>query len=117
MRIPPPPTPRRRQPSQRTRITGSTPLHHLQFVLRGKRPPPSPLRNLRIGTLPSSARHPSRIFDPGRSVEEVMRGGEAIGLSSMRERVQLLGGTLRLSSLLGQGTTVKILIPLGRVLR
>jgi signal transduction histidine kinase len=46
-----------------------------------------------------------------------MRGGEAIGLSSMRERVQLLGGTLRLSSLLGQGTTVKILIPLGRVLR
>jgi signal transduction histidine kinase len=58
------------------------------------------------------------VSDAGRgfTVEEATKTGEGIGLSSMRERVQLLGGTLRLSSLLGHGTTVDISIPLGRVL-
>lgn len=60
----------------------------------------------------------ARVSDTGRgfSAEEVMKAGKGIGLSSMRERVQLLGGTLRLSSLLGHGTTVEILIPIGRAL-
>jgi signal transduction histidine kinase len=60
----------------------------------------------------------ARVSDAGRgfTVEEATKTGEGIGLSSMRERVQLLGGTLRLSSLLGHGTTVDISIPLGRVL-
>ncbi len=60
----------------------------------------------------------ARVSDTGRgfSVEEATKAGEGIGLSSMRERVQLLGGTLRLSSLLGHGTTVEILVPLGKVL-
>jgi signal transduction histidine kinase len=55
----------------------------------------------------------ARVSDTGRgfSVEEATN---ALGLSSMRERVQLLGGQLRLSSLVGHGTTVEISVPLGR---
>lgn len=60
----------------------------------------------------------ARVSDTGRgfSVDDVARAGESIGLSSMRERVQLLGGVLRLSSRPGEGTTAEISIPLGRVL-
>lgn len=60
----------------------------------------------------------ARVSDTGRgfSVQEATKPGEGIGLSSMRERVQLLGGTLRLSSMLGHGTTVEFSIPFGRVL-
>lgn len=60
----------------------------------------------------------ARVSDTGRgfSVEEVTKAGGGIGLSSMRERVQLLGGTLRLSSLPGHGATVDISIPLAPVL-
>lgn len=60
----------------------------------------------------------ARVSDTGRgfSVEEVTKAGHGIGLSSMRERVQLLGGALRLSSRLGHGTTAEISIPLGRAL-
>lgn len=61
----------------------------------------------------------AQVSDTGRgfSVEEATKVGEGLGLSSMRERVQLLGGALRLSSLPGRGTTVEISIPLDRVLR
>lgn len=61
----------------------------------------------------------ARVSDTGRgfSVKEATNAGKGLGLSSMRERVQLLGGELRLSSLLGQGTTVEISIPFGKVLR
>ncbi len=61
----------------------------------------------------------ARVSDTGQgfSVEEATSNGEGIGLCSMRERVQLLGGTLRVSSLLGHGTTVDISIPLRRVPR
>ena len=41
---------------------------NLELVLRGERPTPGPLGHLRIGTLPSSIRHPTKIFDPGRPV-------------------------------------------------
>lgn len=61
----------------------------------------------------------ARVSDTGRgfSVEKMTKqAGQGIGLSSMRERVHLLGGTLRLSSLPGHGTTVDITIPLSRVL-
>lgn len=60
----------------------------------------------------------ARVSDTGRgfSVAEVTKTGKGIGLSSMRERVRLLGGTLRLSSQLGHGTTVEISIPLGWIL-
>ena len=84
---------RRGQPGQRAGVAGPPPLHDvagvqalpaqqrallpirggvvggqdLQLVLRGERPPPGPLGHLRIGTFRSSSRHPTRIFDPGRS--------------------------------------------------
>jgi signal transduction histidine kinase len=59
----------------------------------------------------------AQVSDTGRgfSVEKATTTGEGLGLSSMRERVQLLGGELHLSSLVGHGTTVEISIPLGRV--
>lgn len=61
----------------------------------------------------------ARVSDTGRgfSVEKTKQAGQGLGLSSMQERMQLLGGTLRLSSLLGHGTTVEISIPLSKVLR
>ena len=60
----------------------------------------------------------AQVSDTGQGflVDEVTKAGDGIGLSSMRERVQLLGGRLRLSSRPGQGTTTEISIPLGRVL-
>ena len=60
----------------------------------------------------------ARVSDTGRgfSVEKAKEAGAGIGLSTMQERVQLLGGTLRLSSALGHGATVDISIPLGPVL-
>jgi signal transduction histidine kinase len=73
--------------------------------------------NVTVGISESQLR--ARVFDTGRgfSVEEATNAGQGLGLSSMRERVQLLGGELRLSSVSGQGTTVEISIPFGRVLR
>ncbi|QKG19900.1 sensor histidine kinase [Actinomadura verrucosospora] len=42
----------------------------------------------------------------GFDVDEVLAGPDAVGLTSMRERMELLGGTLALTSAKGQGTTV-----------
>ncbi len=57
----------------------------------------------------------ARVSDTGRgfSVQKATNTGKGLGLSSMRERVQLVGGELRLSSRLGYGTTVEIAVPLG----
>ncbi|MGH3866690.1 MAG: sensor histidine kinase [Pseudonocardiaceae bacterium] len=59
----------------------------------------------------------ARVSDTGQgfSVKEATNALKGHGLSSMRERVQLIGGELRLSSLLGHGTTAEISIPLGRM--
>jgi signal transduction histidine kinase len=58
----------------------------------------------------------AQVSDTGRgfSVEEAINARKGLGLSSMRERVALIGGELRLSSLLGHGTTLEISVPLGR---
>ena len=66
----------------------------------------------------SESRLYALVSDNGRgfSVDEVTKVGKGLGLSSMRERVQLLGGVLRLSSQPGHGTTAEIFIPLSRVL-
>lgn len=59
----------------------------------------------------------ARVSDTGRgfSVEEATKAGQGVGLSSMRERVQLIDGALRVSSTPSHGTTVEISIPLGGV--
>jgi signal transduction histidine kinase len=49
-------------------------------------------------------------FDPGESLAELPRAGK-LGLAGMEERVRLLGGTLKIQSKLGKGTTVEIEIP------
>lgn len=58
----------------------------------------------------------ARVCDTGRgfAVDEVARSNDGIGLSSMRERMQLLGGTFGLSSRPGEGTTATITVPLPR---
>lgn len=52
-----------------------------------------------------------RVADDGRGFAD---GGSAgVGLSSMRERAEELGGSLEVTSMPGQGTTVTALLPLG----
>jgi two-component system sensor histidine kinase DegS len=50
----------------------------------------------------------------GFNVEETLAGadGRAIGLSTIRERIQMLGGELKIQSHLGQGTRAEVTIPL-----
>jgi hypothetical protein len=48
----------------------------------------------------------------GFDVEHVLEGGASTGLASMRERTDLLGGTLRITSEPGEGTTVEAELPL-----
>lgn len=59
----------------------------------------------------------ARVADTGRGfpVEEAIQARTGIGLSSMRERVELLGGTLVVSSAPGAGATVEMSVPLGPV--
>ena len=51
-------------------------------------------------------------FDVQKKKE--MSGGErcGFGLSMMKERVTLLGGTIQIKSVIGEGTTVSVEIPL-----
>ena len=48
----------------------------------------------------------------GASTEELSRGGH-YGILGMRERIERLGGELKIVSTPGQGTTVKVHLPLG----
>jgi signal transduction histidine kinase len=52
------------------------------------------------------------IHDNGKGIsEEGLSGKSSLGLLGMRERALLLGATLTISSTLGKGTTVSVLIP------
>jgi PAS domain S-box-containing protein len=55
-----------------------------------------------------------RGFDPSASSQNTAGPGEKVGLSSMRERVALLGGVLELKSKPGVGTNVIAEVPLPR---
>ena len=59
-----------------------------------------------------------KIADNGKSfeVERVLnaRGTKRLGLLGMRERVEMVGGRFTVESVLGSGTTIKALIPLGK---
>ena len=52
-----------------------------------------------------------RIRDDGRGMAAAAQRG--FGLLGMRERVEALGGSLRLESALGRGVMVAALVPLG----
>jgi signal transduction histidine kinase len=52
------------------------------------------------------------IHDNGKGIsEEALSGKSSLGIVGMRERALMLGGTLTISSTLGNGTTVRVLIP------
>jgi PAS domain S-box-containing protein len=52
------------------------------------------------------------IHDNGKGIsEEALSGKSSLGILGMRERALMLGGTLTISSTLGNGTTVRVLIP------
>jgi signal transduction histidine kinase len=53
------------------------------------------------------------VSDDGQGFEKAkIASGNSIGLSSMRERIRLLGGTLSIRSKLGEGTSVSAVLPL-----
>jgi signal transduction histidine kinase len=49
-------------------------------------------------------------FDPGRV--SISSGQRHLGLISMRERAEIIGGTLDVYTALGKGTTVEVFIPI-----
>jgi signal transduction histidine kinase len=53
-----------------------------------------------------------RGFEPSASYQNTAGPGETVGLSSMRERVALLGGVLELKSKPGVGATVIAEVPI-----
>jgi signal transduction histidine kinase len=59
-----------------------------------------------------------RIADDGqgfdlREAAAQAKGGEHLGLWSMRERIEQLGGRLQIDSQPGSGTTIQATVPLG----
>jgi PAS domain S-box-containing protein len=55
------------------------------------------------------------IADDGRGFEQSAQRPVSFGLVGMRERVLIMGGRLQLDSTLGEGTTLRIYIPLDQV--
>jgi signal transduction histidine kinase len=53
-----------------------------------------------------------RVRDAGQGFAPAAAGGESFGLVNMRERVEALGGSFRLDSAPGAGTTVEARVPL-----
>ena len=56
-----------------------------------------------------------RVVDQGKGFDPqgALAAGESSGLAGMRERSQLLGGTLMIESAAGVGTSVTAVLPLG----
>ena len=54
------------------------------------------------------------VSDLGRGFDmEAAKRGKGLGLTSMRERVRLINGTIAIDSKLMGGTTVHVRVPLG----
>ena len=51
-----------------------------------------------------------RVADEGRGFE--IGSDPGLGLMSMRERLRLVGGTMRVSSFLMQGTDIEAVVPI-----
>jgi signal transduction histidine kinase len=66
--------------------------------------------NVRIDIVPHLAR--AIVEDDGVGFDNAREPASAAGLASMRERVELLGGTMSLASAPGSGTSVEVIVPL-----
>jgi signal transduction histidine kinase len=51
------------------------------------------------------------VADDGIGFEPSLKGAEGFGLRGMRERVERLGGTLRIDSSPGAGTRLRVDVP------
>jgi len=54
-----------------------------------------------------------RVKDYGKGFDP-MQTSDGLGLVSMRERLRLVGGTIKISSAIGLGTEVEAVVPLNR---
>ena len=78
-------------------------------------PPSTGTRRARWSRSTRTTRHgASRRSRRRRRLRSVLRGTDGFGLLGMRERVQLLDGTLRVESTPGDGTVVQASIPIQR---
>lgn len=57
-----------------------------------------------------------RDFGKGFAVEETTLESRSSGLAAMKERMHLVGGTCSISSEIGAGTTIEIVLPLDKVI-
>jgi signal transduction histidine kinase len=55
-----------------------------------------------------------KVKDSGSGLQRKKPGKRGLGLIAMRERAELLGGTLNIQSTPGEGTTVSLVMPLGQ---
>ena len=65
-----------------------------------------------IGIAPHRLDEVMRSFTQADTSTQRLHGGSGLGLSISRELAELMGGTLRLESALGEGSTVTLTIPL-----
>ena len=54
-----------------------------------------------------------RILDDGLGFDVDLAFGKGLGLLSMHERLEAIGGSLEISSKAGVGTELKVTVPLG----
>jgi signal transduction histidine kinase len=66
-----------------------------------------PIANAAISQIVLEVRDWGKGFDP----EDQNRGYEHLGLHSMVERVHVMGGSYKLTSVIGEGTTVRAIFP------
>ena len=71
-------------------------------------------RQVRVGLTVTDREFRGQVCDDGTGFDPTrrLRVADRLGLSSMTERAELLGGTVRISSRIGAGTCVELRIPL-----
>ncbi len=74
----------------------------------------SECRHITVGLRIDEARAVGSVEDDGRGFDQDGDHFSGVGLSSMRERAQLLGGELTVRSVPGDGTRVEVFLPLAR---
>jgi signal transduction histidine kinase len=71
-------------------------------------------RRVRVGLIITEREFRGQVRDDGAGFDPArrFRAADRLGLSSMTERAELLGGTVRISSRIGAGTCVELRVPL-----